>query len=147
MGGRPWGRGRWSVPTPDLAEELRAHAIAMYEWLQRLPWREESPLWGLPGYDKWARELYEHGDEVSEDGFWQQSGLNFEAHFDRTADVPTVYSGGWYDSYTRATMDNYVSLADKLDHQRLLVGPWTHGDPHAGAIVSPVRWSWVLPQR
>ena len=113
---------------PDLAEELRAHAIAMYEWLQRLPWREESPLWGLPGYDKWARELYEHGDEVSEDGFWQQSGLNFEAHFDRTADVPTVYSGGWYDSYTRATMDNYVSLADKLDHQRLLVGPWTHGD-------------------
>ena len=113
---------------PELAEELRLHGVAMYEWLRRLPWREESPLSGLPGYDLWAREIYERGDEVSEDGFWQQPGLNFEAHFDRSADVPTVYSGGWYDSYTRATTDNFVSLESKLHHQRLLMGPWTHGN-------------------
>ena len=91
----------------ELAEELRLHGVAMYDWLRRLPWREESPLSGLPGYDLWAREIYERGDEVSKDGFWQQPGLNFEANFDRTADVPTVYSGGWYDSYARATTDNF----------------------------------------
>ena len=112
----------------ELAEELRLHGVAMYDWLRRLPWREESPLSGLPGYDLWAREIYERGDEVSKDGFWQQPGLNFEANFDRTADVPTVYSGGWYDSYARATTDNFVSLESKLHHQRLLMGPWTHGN-------------------
>ena len=112
---------------PELAEELWQNGVCMYDWLRRLPWREESPLSGLPGYDRWARELYERGDEMSEDGFWQQPGLNFEAHFDRTADVPTVYSGGWYDSYTRATTDNFVNLRSRLRHQRLLMGPWTHG--------------------
>ena len=113
---------------PALAEELRRHGIEMYDWLRRLPWIDETPLDGLPGYDRWARELYEHGDAVSEDGYWLQTGLNFEVHYDRTADVPTVYSGGWYDSYTRATTDNYAGLASRLGQQRLLMGPWTHGD-------------------
>jgi putative CocE/NonD family hydrolase len=113
---------------PALAERLRRQGLEMFDWLYRLPWSDETPLEGLPGYDQWARQLYEHGDAASEDGYWLQQGLNFEAYYDRTADVPTMYSGGWYDSYTRATTDNYVGLAPRLREQRLLMGPWTHGD-------------------
>ncbi|MDX1382083.1 MAG: CocE/NonD family hydrolase [Thermoanaerobaculia bacterium] len=112
---------------PALEAELVAAGIDMYAWLRRLPWREgASPVKGLPGYERWARELYERGD--ADDEYWRSTGLNFAAHYDRTADVPTVYSGAWYDSYTRATTDNYVALEGRLAHQRLIMGPWTHGE-------------------
>ncbi len=122
------GAATFARSDPALAEELRQQGLEMYDWLRRLPWTDETPLEALPGYDRWARELYEHGDAAGEDGYWLQTGLNFEAYYDRTADVPTVYSGGWYDSYTRATTDNYIGLAPRLRQQRLLMGPWTHGD-------------------
>lgn len=111
---------------PALQADLTRAGERMYEWLTRLPWRgRNSPLAGLPVYERWARDLYEHGDA---DEFWQQSGLNFAAHYDRTADVPTMYAGSWYDSYTRATVENYQALSARLAEQSLLMGAWTHGD-------------------
>ncbi|MDA0365539.1 MAG: CocE/NonD family hydrolase [Chloroflexi bacterium] len=111
---------------PSLAAELRAHGLEMYEWLRRLPWSEgNSPLERLPAYNRWARDLYEQGDAGP---YWLSMGRNFEEYFDISADVPTVYSGGWYDSYTRATTDSYVGLSTRIANQRLLMGPWTHGD-------------------
>ena len=110
---------------PSIAAELLTHAEKMYEWLRRLPWTDaNTPLARLPGYGHWARELYEHGDA---DAYWEQPGLNFAAHYERSADVPSVYCGAWYDSYTRATAENYVALRERCAHQRLLLGPWTHG--------------------
>ncbi len=117
-----------------LREELIGHGVEMHRWLSELPWGEgHSPLAGLPGYEQWARDLYEHGDMGE---YWLQSGLNFEAHLDRSADVPTVYSGGWYDSYTRATTDLFAACARRFGGQQLLMGPWTHGE---GALDN--RWS------
>jgi hypothetical protein len=111
---------------PALQRELVRNTERMYEWLCRLPWGPgNSPLPALPDYERWARDLYEHGDA---DDYWLQKGLNFEAHLDGTADVPTVYSSGWYDSYTRATTDMYVALKDRLAGQQLVMGPWTHGE-------------------
>jgi hypothetical protein len=44
------------------------------------------------------------------------------------ADVPTVYAGSWYDSYAKATCDNFAALAERTDaDQFLLMGAWTHG--------------------
>ena len=114
---------------PALQRQLMANGREMYEWLRRLPWGPgNSPLEGLPVYERWAQELYTHGDGEDSDGYWLQKGLNFEPYYDESADVPTVYSGGWYDSYTRATTDNYVAFSARLAGQRLLMGPWTHGD-------------------
>ena len=111
---------------PALARELQANTERMYEWLQRLPWHEgNSPLRGLSGYEHWARELYERGDA---DDYWQQRGLNFEGHIDQTADVPTIYSGSWYDSYTRATTDLFEMANERAAGQQLLMGSWTHGE-------------------
>ena len=42
--------------------------------------------------------------------------------------MPTLYLGGWYDSYARATCENFTALSKmKKSRQVLLMGPWTHG--------------------
>ncbi|MEX1004400.1 MAG: CocE/NonD family hydrolase [Acidimicrobiia bacterium] len=117
---------REALRDPGLQQRLLRHSVDMYSWLRRLPWTEATtPLGDMAGYAAWARDLYEQADDGP---FWRQRGLNFEPFDHLTADVPTMYSGGWYDSYTRATTDRYVSLAGRLSHQYLLMGPWTHGD-------------------
>jgi len=116
-----------AISDPVLARELQLNTQDMYDWLARLPWAEgNSPLPNLPGYERWARDLYEHGDMDGE--YWLQKGLNFEAHLDQSANIPTLYSSGWYDSYTRATTDLYVAANDRFEAQQLLMGPWTHGE-------------------
>jgi putative CocE/NonD family hydrolase len=87
--------------------------------------RGETVLSHLPEYEEWLFDIMETG-ALSED-LWQSPGINFERYYEETADVPTVYSGGWYDSYTKATCDNFRALSDRKnsDHY-LLVGPWTH---------------------
>ena len=116
---------REALADPSLGAELAEHGRAMGEWLRRLPWPAEGgPLARLPSYDRWARALYEG---VDDEALWAGSGLAPARHYDRTADVPTVYSGGWYDSYTRATTDSYAALAPRPAGQRLLMGPWNHG--------------------
>ena len=96
------------------------------QWLDALPWTEgQTPLAHAPSYEKWALELYRNGD-YSE--YWEQPGFNFAKHWDNHADVPTLFSGAWYDSYTRATIENYVGLSKRLKSPvHLLLGPWTHG--------------------
>ena len=63
--------------------------------------------------------------------FWQDPSVNFQAHWAQFADVPTVFSSAGYDSYTRATLENYGGLSpQKKGPYRLLMGPWVHGDSH-----------------
>jgi len=116
-----------AIRNPALARELQDNSQDMYDWLACLPWTDgNSPLLNLPGYEQWARDLYEHGD--MDNDYWLQKGLNFESHMDQSANVPTIYSSGWYDSYTRATTDLYVAANDRFVSQQLLMGPWTHGE-------------------
>ncbi|MEF8783363.1 MAG: CocE/NonD family hydrolase [Haloarculaceae archaeon] len=111
--------------------------------------RGETPLAELPGYEKWAFDIMETGS--ASDDLWGNPGVNFERHYDESADVPTVYSGGWYDSYTGATCDNFAGLADRKDADHyLLVGPWTHlarlpgGHDHSEALLFPPL-TWEQP--
>jgi putative CocE/NonD family hydrolase len=88
--------------------------------------RGQSPLRHVPDYEAWVFDVMERGE--ADDDLWQSPGINFAAYYDESADVPTVYSGGWYDSYTKATCDNFEAFAARADSdQYLLVGPWTHG--------------------
>jgi len=87
------------------------------------------------------------------DDYWQNPSVNFERYYDQSADVPTVYSGGWYDSYTGATCDNFVGLADRKDSDHyLLMGPWTHlarlpgGHDHSENLLFPPL-TWGAPDR
>ena len=88
--------------------------------------RGQSPLRHIPNYEEWAFDIMTQG--AASDDLWQSPGMNFERHYDGMADVPTVYAGAWYDSYTKATCDNFAALADRKNaDQFLLMGPWTHG--------------------
>lgn len=108
--------------------------------------RGESALAELPQYEEWAFDIMTTGS--ASDDLWQNPGLNFERHYDQSADVPTVYSGGWYDSYTGATCDNFVGLGDRKDSDHyLLMGPWTHlarlpgGHDHSEQLLfPPLTW-------
>ncbi|WP_336037921.1 CocE/NonD family hydrolase [Halobacterium yunchengense] len=111
--------------------------------------RGESALAELPQYEEWAFDIMTTAS--ASDDLWQNPGLNFEAHYDQSADVPTVYSGGWYDSYTGATCDNFVGLADRKDSDHyLLMGPWTHlarlpgGHDHSEQLLFPPL-TWEQP--
>lgn len=113
---------------PALQAQLARNSEKMFEWYQRLPWSEgNSPLAPLPAWEKQALDFYRNADFSD---FWLNPTMNFEAYRDQTADVPTVYSGAWYDSYPRATIKNFMDLDEKFDHQYLLMGPGIHGGPN-----------------
>ncbi|MCP3990044.1 MAG: CocE/NonD family hydrolase [Actinomycetia bacterium] len=113
---------------PDLIEAQVANGIDMFEWLTRLPWSEgDSPLTNVPGYERWALDLYRHSDL---DDFWLDRSRNFEPYATESAAVPTMYAGSWYDSYSKATVDKFAALARSRQHQYLLMGPGVHGGPN-----------------
>ena len=113
---------------PLVAATMDRGATAFQDWLRRMPWREgETPLASIPNYERWALDVYRQG--LATDPLWQSTGMNFERHAEEHADVPTMYSSGWYDSYTRETTSAYSYFSrHKTSKQHLMMGPWTHGD-------------------
>ena len=96
------------------------------EWVSRAPLKAgTSPLRMLPNYERWVIDLFTHGEY---DDYWKQRGYAISQYYEEHADVPTLYLGGWYDSYARATCENFTALSKmKKSRQVLLMGPWTHG--------------------
>ena len=109
---------------------LRAAMTDLYaqagEWLTRTPYKAgTSALRLLPSYEQWVLDILTHGDY---DDYWRQRGYAISEYYEEHADVPTLYLGGWYDSYARATCENFIELRKrKRSRQVLLMGPWTHG--------------------
>lgn len=98
----------------------------------------QSPLRHLPNYQQWA---FDYMTAEADADLWQSRGVNFERYYEEMADVPTVYAGSWYDSYGKATADNFVELSTlKESDQYLLMGYWIHGGtaswekPYAGDV-------------
>ncbi len=99
----------------------------MPDKINKLPLREGTTVLSrLPSYERWALDIQSHGDY---DEYWKgHRGYAISEYYDEHADVPTLYFGGWYDSYARATCENFVELSQrKSSPQHLLMGPWTHG--------------------
>ena len=79
----------------------------------------------LPSYERWAIDIMTHGEYGD---YWKQRGYAISEYYEEHADVPTLYLGGWYDSYARNTCESYMALSKmKTTRQMLLMGPWTHG--------------------
>ncbi|MCD6480816.1 MAG: CocE/NonD family hydrolase [Thermoplasmata archaeon] len=58
------------------------------------------------------------------DEFWD--GMNLLTRCNHVG-TPIYHIGGWYDFFAEGTMDAFTAL-QKKDGQKLLVGPWTHGN-------------------
>src|SRR5262249_39134805 len=111
---------------PFVAPGLNFGAPQFSDWLERMPIRAgQTQLSLVPPYEKWALEILTHPDY---DDYWRPPSLNPCANGDRFPDMPVLFVGGWYDSYTRATFQNFVGLGEAGRRPvRVLVGPWTHG--------------------
>ena len=110
---------------PEIRAALAAQDIAA--WFRRMPWTKgNSPVSAAPEYEDYLFEQWSHG--VFDD-YWKQPGIWAEGFYDRYAAVPIVHLSGWYDPYARTAMENYVGLSRAgRGPQRLILGPWTHGD-------------------
>lgn len=110
---------------PAVTAALRAQDIKA--WFGRLPWHKgDSPISAAPDYEDYLFEQWSHG---SFDRFWKQPGIYAEGYWDKYADVPVTHLSGWYDPYARTAVENYVGLSQRgRAPQRLILGPWTHGD-------------------
>ena len=90
-----------------------------------------TPLRVVPNLEKTLFDYYYRGEY---DEFWSKSACNQEPHFETASDVPSVFSGGWYDPFAIATTNEYTLMAGTKDSpQRLIMGPWEHPGMRAGA--------------
>ena len=97
------------------------------EIINTFPVRKGSTiLRELPNYEQWAVDILTN---VKYDDYWKQRGYAINEYIEEHADVPSLYLGGWYDTYPRNTIQNFLDFsATKVSDQRLLMGPWTHGE-------------------
>jgi uncharacterized protein len=112
--------------TPALRVALLEARNNISHWLRRFPLKQgASPLRMLPAYERWALDLQ---SRAIRDEYWHQQGYAIRDYYQQHADVPTIYFGSWYDSYARATTENFIALSRlKQSTQRLIMGPWLHG--------------------
>nr|WP_243239359.1 CocE/NonD family hydrolase [Sulfobacillus harzensis] len=104
----------------------------------RVPKRGQGPLALAPTHDQRFWELFTAGIHSA---VWERRELNIRRYWVEHADVPTLYSGGWYDSYTRATIRNFLGLsALKRNPQYLWMGPWTHGWREVETDTAPISF-------
>jgi putative CocE/NonD family hydrolase len=89
------------------------------------------PLLSGPEYAdpfQWIKDFLSHKPEDQE--FWE--AWNFSKHYSEV-DVPMLHFGAWYDIFIRATIANFMGVAENAatgkarSAQRLFIGPWMHG--------------------
>ncbi|MGH7277170.1 MAG: CocE/NonD family hydrolase [Candidatus Rokuibacteriota bacterium] len=126
-----WQGAKSREAKADPVLERALGAVDVREWLGRMPLkRGASPLALLPRYEDWAFAIGTRGDF---DTFWEQPGFHIERHWHRFPDCPIVLLSGWYDSYTRATFENFAGLSARRGGRvSAVVGPWTHGVKQLG---------------
>ena len=93
--------------------------------------REQTPLAAVPNLET-VLMRYQNFDGL--DAWWTQEVLDQKSRLDLYADVPTVFSTGWYDCFVAEVTWQYAEMARRSSSpQRLIVGPWNHGGMRAGA--------------
>ncbi len=132
---------RPALTDPALKDALTREAKLVPQHLLRLPFRPgTTPLKHIPDTEEWLTEVMTHGNY---DNYWKQPGLSVVDNIDKYADVPVYHVTGWYDSWCRQNVMSWQALSKaKKSPQRLIVGPWTHGQqakPFAGEIEFPVE--------
>ena len=91
--------------------------------------------------EPWVRNWAQH--QVREDPYWANIDPVNQCE---QIETPVLIVAGWYDTFTRTAVDNFVELTkvDGVQH-RLVIGPWTHGDLSGLTEDGVVVGSRVLP--
>lgn len=81
-------------------------------------------------FDKKIPYLTEWVQHPTYDDFWKKRGIDYDY---ADVNVPTLNVGGWYDIFSKATLDlttgvrNAAKNAEARDNQYVIIGPWGHG--------------------
>jgi uncharacterized protein len=114
------------------AGDPRALGAAIYQLAQEvnrlpddgyrtLPLEGFAPLARLGLDGPVNRAIQAMGDDPSEDEMRAAAAYAYN--------LPTLHIGGWYDLFLNGTIRNFLNMrAHGHAHQRLLIGPWTHGN-------------------
>jgi putative CocE/NonD family hydrolase len=115
----------------EIADNPQAQKIVweglrnMRSLVMQTPWQPgKTPLAVVPRLEQVLFDYYTRGEY---DEYWAQKANNFEAFYSDHADIPGMYSGGWFDPYATAMTDYFSAMALKnRAPQRLVMGPWSH---------------------
>ena len=108
---------------PVMKAALEAEDIR--DWFTRMPWQPgHSPLRHHPAYEAYLFDQWRHG---TFDAYWQQVGIWAEGFHATYSRANCVHMSSWYDAYPLTATSNYLGLKPR-GPQRLILGPWTHGD-------------------
>jgi len=119
---------REALADPDLKRTFDAADLQIPELfgppLRFRPGRTALRL--LPTYEQWAWDILTHGVY---DEYWMQRGYTIDRYWDEHSDVPVLFQSGWYDTYPRGAIANFLALSErKSSPMRLVMGPWRHGE-------------------
>ncbi len=125
-----WAFRNAQVSPEAAADPVLRAALAREDigaWFTRMPWRPgHSPLRHHPDYEAYLFAQWTHG---ADDAFWHQIGIRAADWYDRYSAAACVHMSSWYDPYTLTAVSNYTGLKRAgRGTQRLILGPWTHGD-------------------
>jgi len=140
----------------DLYNKLESTWSRPGSLLHELPVSRVKPLTDEEA-NPYVREWLEH---EKKDAWW--SAFDFLERVSEIAHVPCYHLSGWYDFYTRGSMDGYRAMAARSPStQKLELGPWGHipwgttvGGRYLGAEACPrvnrtlCNWMkrWCLPE-
>ncbi|XAS70129.1 CocE/NonD family hydrolase [Micrococcaceae bacterium Sec5.1] len=116
-------------------DELAARAAALVEDFDSL---EKDGYWGLPVAE--LPVLRRHGTpmfvEPGEANDVEATQHMRVAGGQKRVQLPSLHTGGWFDSCLQGTIDNFTTMRDLGRESRLIIGPWTHVDfgPRVGAV-------------
>jgi putative CocE/NonD family hydrolase len=118
---------REAIADPLIKVALDEAYNNIWDWVKAFPIRKgETPLSLIPSYEQWAIDI---STQSLYNDYWKRPGYGPRAHYNVHADVPTLYIAGWYDTYTRASFENFIELG-KIQKApvHILAGPWTHSN-------------------
>jgi len=109
--------------------EGRQSIFGAMERMRELVWETpfkpgQTPLAPVPHLEEVLFNYYYRG---AYDEWWAQQCNDMQRYFDKHADIPGAFSGGWYDPFSIATTTYFARMVEQnTTPQQLVMGPWNH---------------------
>ncbi|WP_454810431.1 CocE/NonD family hydrolase [Paenarthrobacter nitroguajacolicus] len=109
------------------ADEVTARVTALIEDFNNL---EKDGYWGLPATElpalrRHRTPVFVQPNEANDVDATQHMRV---AGSHTRVQIPSLNSGGWFDTCLQGTIDSYTTMRDLGQETRLIIGPWTHVD-------------------
>ena len=124
---------------PAARRRIEEGAQDLRGWLLKMPFKPgQTPIAAVPHLEEVLFHYYYEG--VLND-WWRMEAMHQKESFDKFADIPTVFSGGWYDPFVAEYSEQFAYLFKRhRTPKRLIIGPWNHvtmrgrGQSHVGEV-------------